>query len=259
MGSLVQRKNLAVWALPILFIVVQCLPEHIGMSIVCVLFLLSILLKSTRGATLLLAFSICGYFVWLYISPLISAAIGHTMLGQTLARFALVGYIVIFALWDIFSKRKAAYLSIGKAKEIIRFPFIWRGYKEPIWRFTLIFCCICVIPLCAGIFSCRPALELLGYGVLFSVVNAFLEEIIWRGMILSHAVSLVGEKHALIITSLAFGLYHISLGFPIWVCLIFAVGGIYMGGTAIVSKGLLAPFFMHILVNLIFVVFGMVI
>ncbi|MDR1940631.1 MAG: hypothetical protein LBQ40_07590 [Clostridiales bacterium] len=50
-----------------------------------------------------------------------------------------------------------------------------------------------------------------------------------------------------------------SLGFLLWVCLVFSVGGFYMDGAAITtSKGLLAPIIMHIAVNMIFVFLGVI-
>jgi len=258
MDSLIPKKNLTIWMLPILFLVIQSLPEYVGLGIAFALLLLAIFLKCIRKAALFLMLSVCGYFAWFFISPLISSVVDNPMLDVTLERFALVGYIVVFAIWNHFSKMEVSYLFIGSAKEIIRFPLIWKGRKEPIWRFILIFCCICLVPLFIGVLNNKPTAEVVGYGLLFAIVNALLEEIIWRGFVLSRAVSLVGEKQALIITALAFGLYHLSLGFPIWACLIFSIGGLYMGGAAIRSKGLLAPFVMHVFVNMIFVVFGMI-
>jgi membrane protease YdiL (CAAX protease family) len=96
------------------------------------------------------------------------------------------------------------------------------------------------------------------YGFLFAVINAFIEEVLWRGFILGRTADFIGEKQALVITSLAFGFYHLSLGFSIWVCLAFAIGGFYMGGCAIKSKGLAAPIIMHLFVNMVFVSCGMI-
>ncbi|MDR1536537.1 MAG: hypothetical protein LBU32_00790 [Clostridiales bacterium] len=48
-------------------------------------------------------------------------------------------------------------------------------------------------------------------------------------------------------SALAFGLYHYSLQFPLWACLIFAIGGFYIGGSAIKSRGLLSPAVVHIM------------
>ena len=259
MDSVFPKKNLTIWMLPILFLVIQCLPEYVGLGIALALLLLTIFLKCLRKASLFLLLSVCSYFAWFFISPLILSALDNPMLESTLERFALVGYIIIFAIWNHFSKMEVSYLFIGSSKETIRFPLIWQGRKEPIWRFILIFCCICLAPFFIGVVVNKPTAAILGFGFLFSIVNALLEEIIWRGFILSRAVSLVGEKQALLITALTFGLYHISLGFPIWACLIFSIGGLYMGGTAIMSKGLFAPFIMHVFVNMIFVVFGMII
>jgi membrane protease YdiL (CAAX protease family) len=63
---------------------------------------------------------------------------------------------------------------------------------------------------------------------------------------------------ALIVSSLAFGLYHYSLNFPLFICFAFAIGGFFIGGTAIKSKGLLSPILMHITVNLAFISIGII-
>ncbi len=96
------------------------------------------------------------------------------------------------------------------------------------------------------------------YGLLFALINSVLEEILWRGFILGRVVDYLGEKQALIVTSFTFGFYHLSLGFSIWICLAFAIGGFYMGGCAIKSKGIGASIIMHIFVNIVFVSLGMI-
>ena len=111
MSDFIPKKSLTVWLLPVLFFAVQCLHEYVGFGIVVGLFLLSIFLKGIQKAALLAAFSICGYFVCFFISPLISASVDNSMLEQTLERFALVGYIVIFATWSAFSKNEVDYLA----------------------------------------------------------------------------------------------------------------------------------------------------
>ena len=96
------------------------------------------------------------------------------------------------------------------------------------------------------------------YGLLFALINSFLENTLWRGLILGRMVDFVGEKQALVLSSLAFGFYHLSLGFNVWICLIFSFGGFYMGGCAIKSRGLFAPIAMHFFVNLVFIVSGII-
>ena len=144
------------------------------------------------------------------------------------------------------------YLRLGDMRASLKFPFIWWGFKEYVWRFILIFCGMCAV-VAAVLFSNFGGSSVILFGVAFAAVNSILEGALWRGLILGRLVDLVGETQGLIISSLAFGFYHISLGFSVLICLIFAVGGFYMGGCAIKSRGLFAPIVMHFFVNMIFV------
>lgn len=252
------KQSIITWFLPVLFLIIQCLPQEIGICITVILLLLAALMKKERNSFLLLAFCACGFFIWTFLANMISIIISAPLPSKVLGRFGLIGYIIIFMMWNFQSKTVNSYLCLGDIHEIIRFPFIWKGRQEPIWRFILIFCGICVVPIAIGMLTTTTTADIFGYGIIFTLVNACLEEVVWRGLILPKAIALTNELQALIITALAFGLYHLSLGFPIWACLIFSVGGFYMGGAAIKSQGLLAPFIMHVAVNIIFVIYGLI-
>jgi membrane protease YdiL (CAAX protease family) len=142
-------------------------------------------------------------------------------------------------------------------KEQIKFPFIWYGFSDFVWRFILVFCSLC-LAVVVFFFSKSVSISIVLFGILFALVNSVLEEILWRGLILGRVVDYLGEKQALIATSIAFGLYHLSLGFSLWICLAFAIGGFYMGGCAVKSKGIGASIIMHIFVNMVFVSSGII-
>jgi len=142
-------------------------------------------------------------------------------------------------------------------KESLKFPLIWWGFSERVWRFILIFCFLCLIPTILFSLGGNTASSI-PYGLFFAVINSILEEVLWRGFILGRVIDYIGEKQGLILSSIAFGFYHLSYGFSIWVCLAFAVGGFYMGGIAIKSRGLLAPIIMHFFVNMAFLSFGII-
>ena len=172
-------------------------------------------------------------------------------------RFSLVAYIILFFAWERFRPSRSRFLRLGDGRKTLRFPLIWWGMREYVWRFTLIFCALWLI-VTAVFWSNGILSDFFLYGFLFAVVNAILEEILWRGLVLGRAIDWVGEKQGLLFSSLAFGFYHLSLGFSIWACLIFAVGGFYLGGVAIRSGGLFAPVVMHFFVNIAFVSFGLI-
>lgn len=254
-------KTITMWTFPLLMLLIQLLPIMYTALFATLLFLLAIAFREIReikSVFLLFSFTAYGYAIWSLFSNLISNSVSNNYYATILGRLGLLGYLALFFLWHLRSKPQNSYIHLGKSDEDIYFPLFWKGKKESIWRFVLIFCIVCMIPIIIAISNGLASLEILKYGLIFTLVNAVLEELLWRGFILSRSADSVGEVQGLIITALTFGIYHLSLGFPVWTCLVFAVGGYFMGGTAIRSKGLIAPLIMHIFVNMIFVTYGLI-
>jgi len=187
----------------------------------------------------------------------LTATVSNPSLLLVLNRFGLLGYIILFAIWAR-AQPCVGYLKLGDMKERLKAPFIWWGADEYVWRFVLIASSLWVVPAIVFNVLHGNLMEFMPYALLFAVINPVLEGVIWRGFILGRVVDYVGEKQGLVLSSLAFGLYHLSLGFYIWICLVFAVGGFYMGGIAIKSKGFLAPTIVHFFVNLALISFGII-
>lgn len=51
------------------------------------------------------------------------------------------------------------------------------------------------------------------FALLFSLINGVLEEYIWQGILLRQFSNQLGEKCAIVLTSIGFGLQHYSLSF----------------------------------------------
>jgi len=205
----------------------------------------------------LFGFTIFGYLFWLLSLQYLTASISNASMLVVLNRLGLIGYIILFAIWARFQPCYE-YLKLGSMKESLKAPLIWWGTNEYIWRFVLIACTLWIIPTIVFSFLYNNIFEFMPYTLLFVSINPILEGIVWRGFVLGRMVDYIGEKQGLIISSIAFGLYHLSLGFSIWICLLFAVGGFYMGGIAIKSKGFLAPTILHFFVNLALISFGII-
>ncbi|KRE99367.1 hypothetical protein ASG89_27795 [Paenibacillus sp. Soil766] len=180
------------------------------------------------------------------------------------SRFSVIAYILPFIFLGPQRLFTSEVLRIGNFRASISFPLIWRGKEDPIWRFLVIFAFVMAVGSCFFIYSFTNDLNssslrlLLYYGLIFSLVNSILEEWVWRGVLLNQYVKWFGNVYGLIVTSLLFGISHYNLGFSVWVCIAFSVGGFFMGGSAIRSKGIVASILMHIYMNLIFVWTGMI-
>lgn len=250
--------NLILWTYPLMMLLIQLAPPLIVLLCGVLVCLSAIFFQKLRDIFLIFGITAIGHTVWMFFTGILTLSGVSEHMVIIIGRFGLLGYITAFGIWAKMSPVQESLLRLGSGKAIIRFPFIWKGKPEPIWRFVLIFFIICAVPISILPFYKSISANVLWDGLLFTLINAVLEEILWRGLILPRVTSLAGEKRGLLITSLVFGLYHISLGFPIWACLIFAIGGFYMGGSAIISKGLAAPFMIHITVNIIFVLAGVI-
>lgn len=219
-------KIITICFFPLIVLFAQMISPLIAIIAGFVLLVGAISLPTFRKIFLIFSFMVFGYLIWKYIAENVLGILNLSPnLTKVLNRFGLLGYILIFAVWHKIQTPENTLFKIGNSKEIICIPFIWNGFKEIVWRFTLIFSLLWLFV--AVIFSVKNGFEygILLYGVPFSVVNALLEEFIWRGFILSRLIEITTEKMALIVSSLAFGLYHYSLNFPLLICFIFAIGG----------------------------------
>ncbi|MEJ9222613.1 CPBP family intramembrane glutamic endopeptidase [Priestia aryabhattai] len=88
------------------------------------------------------------------------------------------------------------------------------------------------------------------YGIVFSVINAILEELLWRGIMLSHLKSNLSTFYAVFITSIGFGLLHISIGIPVIMSLLFSLGGLFYAFVVLKTKSIYPAIVFHFIINL---------
>jgi uncharacterized protein len=87
-------------------------------------------------------------------------------------------------------------------------------------------------------------------GALFSVVNALLEEVIFRGILLDALVPQVGATWAVIVQAVAFGVGHAHGYPPGYVGMILAgVYGLMLGALRRSAGGLAAPWAAHVVAD----------
>jgi membrane protease YdiL (CAAX protease family) len=88
--------------------------------------------------------------------------------------------------------------------------------------------------------------SILGIGITAALLNAFGEEIIFRGMLFSALLNSYGTVVALFIQSFVFTAYHF---FPLQNSLLLFVMGIFFGLGYLWSGSLLTPVLAHLMVN----------
>ena len=95
-------------------------------------------------------------------------------------------------------------------------------------------------------------LALVGVGVAFSVVNATLEEIVWRGIIQRRLMTFMTPALSVLGQGISFGAFHYT-GFPSGVLgvSLATLYGLVMGAFALYSGGILAPIAAHIVADMV--------
>lgn len=92
-----------------------------------------------------------------------------------------------------------------------------------------------------------PTWALAGAGLGFSVINAVLEEIIWRGLLQQWLMKFCGPVTALLLQAVSFGAAHYS-GFPGGIAgvALASLYGLMLGALVMYSRGLAAAILAHI-------------
>ncbi|WP_052759695.1 CPBP family intramembrane glutamic endopeptidase [Paenibacillus sp. DMB20] len=214
-----------------------------------------------KKAAGLCAALLTGYGLYALTGPVLKAPLEEYGEWSIIAsRMALTAWIMPFFVLGRFLNTEVTYLTPGGWSHKIYFPLILKGpVQDPIWRFLIIFAAVAVFSFSWMIDWNQPDIvQLLVYAFGFSAVNAILEEILWRGYILSGFAGLFGEVKGIFIAGTGFGFYHLHLGFSWWVCLLFAVFGWMMSAVAVRSQGLLPVIAMHFMMNMLFVLSGMI-
>jgi len=103
----------------------------------------------------------------------------------------------------------------------------------------------------ASLLTTLPAWSVVVAGVAFALVNALVEEVLFRGAVLHHLGRVVGRWQAVGVQALAFGMLHLN-GYPygpVGVGLA-SVYGVLLGALRLRSGGLLAPWIAHVVTDL---------
>ncbi len=95
--------------------------------------------------------------------------------------------------------------------------------------------------------------------LLFSLINAVFEEIIWRGIMLSALKEFTSTGYAIIVTSVGFGLLHLAIGFSISLSLLISVAGVVYAIITLKTKSIYPSIAFHIVINIGMVYSGFII
>ncbi|WP_313957520.1 CPBP family intramembrane glutamic endopeptidase [Fictibacillus phosphorivorans] len=92
--------------------------------------------------------------------------------------------------------------------------------------------------------------SLLIFALVFSLINAVLEELLWRGLLLSSLKKYISTFYAVLVTSIGFGLLHLSIGIPILMSLSFSFGGLFYALVVLKTKSIYPAVLFHFVINI---------
>jgi uncharacterized protein len=100
--------------------------------------------------------------------------------------------------------------------------------------------------------------DLLLFCILFSVINAVLEEVIWRGILLSGMLRHTSAFYAITVTSVGFGLLHLAIGISLGLSLLFSLAGVVYGVITWKTGSIYPAILFHFVVNVGMVLSGFI-
>jgi membrane protease YdiL (CAAX protease family) len=233
-------------------------------SVVPIIFAILIILYFTnlnKQLIITIAAFLIGFFLHKYFSLMIMH-IENSELRISLNRFSLLFVIGSLVVVSRVYKQPFRYNHKPVWNNTISFPFIWSGFHSlKISTFLIVAISLNSLVFLPFILKQDGSFlqKVVMLAILFSVINAILEEILWRGYLLSHLQESVNDYYALLFSSIGFGLQHISLGIPLVPSILFSFGGIFFAGIVIRSKSISPSIIWHILLNLGMVFSGFIV
>lgn len=92
--------------------------------------------------------------------------------------------------------------------------------------------------------------------LIFAILHAFLQEILWRGLLLDPIIKITNGKLGILILSVAFGLNSTMLGFSPNTFFIYTFLGLLLSTLTIRTRNLLPAIFTHLLALILFFLNG---
>ncbi|MCA0987402.1 CPBP family intramembrane glutamic endopeptidase [Guptibacillus algicola] len=247
------NRNLILFFIAILFFTGIVLFSYkqfeIGLLAVLVLVITYFLTKTYRTSVSLFIFFLLGLMMFQigsnYIDSWDISVKMKTLINRSFLIFIVLGTVVSLIL----SKQKLSVFAL--------FPDWSKSIKLPFHSIKLHY--FLLIGLLGSSTILIPIISyqeisyiqtMLIFGIVFAIINATLEEVIWRGFLLSGLRRNVSTIYAVFITSIGFGLLHLSIGIPIMLSLLFSFGGLFYALVVLKTNSIYPAIMFHVIINL---------
>lgn len=217
--------------------------------------------KNTRYLIVINVVFLASFYGYTLLRHLFHQHIDSQELAILLDRLSL-GIIVLSLIVTARLCKKGISMNLGKPQwdQRIYFPYGTHGFHSiPVKLFlqlALLTNAAVFIPVIWLTVGWERAGNLFLFAILFAIVNAVLEELLWRGVLFGVLFLEVSKLYAYLVTSLAFGLHHIVLGIPFGAAISFSIGGVFFAIVADRSNSLIPAILWHMVINLFMVFSG---
>jgi membrane protease YdiL (CAAX protease family) len=162
-------------------------------------------------------------------------------------------FILVIAIAPL--RRTLGWLKVGRLDLVV---LGWTAGIAVLSAVALVVFQLVVRPDLSGLRAHAPAIAFqypFLFLITFSLVNALLEEIAFRGILLDALQSQIGLRWALLVLSIVFGTGHMLGGYPPGIvgAVLAAIYGLMLGLLRVYSGGLAAAYFAHIVADAVIV------
>jgi membrane protease YdiL (CAAX protease family) len=214
--------------------------------------------KQKRFITSLMLSFLISYVIFIIFNDIVGTMNISREIKIILNRLFLVFILMGIVLTHLFFHRKVYWYN---QKPEWNNPIVLHFHKINTFKFWIVGIAVNVIIYIS--FIVQKDLEyiqsLLLFSLFFSLINAVFEEVIWRGILLSTLREHTSTGYAIIVTSVGFGLLHLSIGFSIALSLLISVAGVIYAVITLSTKSIYPSIVFHIVINIGMVFSGFII
>lgn len=232
-------------------------------SVLFMILLFSLFEKETRLFSLNILAFLVGFILYQYSNFELKYFFANNY-SRILVNRCLLIIIILCCLIVSFIYNRPVFKSFNKPlwNNRIYFPYISRGRCSiRVSYFLVQAVLINMFIFTPFVLIHRPCFtsSLILFTILFSLLNAIFEEVIWRGLLLNiFRDNLNNTIYAVIFTSIGFGLQHISLGFSLLPSILFSFGGIWFAIVDLRTDSIYPSIIWHIIINIGMVLSGVI-
>ncbi|WP_413299332.1 CPBP family intramembrane glutamic endopeptidase [Bacillus sp. 1P10SD] len=99
----------------------------------------------------------------------------------------------------------------------------------------------------------------LSFILLFSAMNSFLEELLWRGILYKQFIRMSSKRLGILLSSASYGLNTTMFGYSLKISVFYFLLGVLFGFLTVKSKSLLPSIMIHCTITILLILLGWIV